>query len=159
MSAPAKASSQKGGRASRRGARLAAVQALYDMEISGHVALQALDSFRARGGTADLDGETIPADEKFFTEIVQGVTEAREDLDRLIGEALQKGRKVTSLETVLRSILRCGAYEMARRDDIDAAVVIDEYVTVAAAYYEQGETSFVNGVLDRLGKVLRDSDG
>ncbi len=158
MSQPVESASPKQSRASRRAARLAAVQALYDMEISGHVALQALDGFRARGGTADLDGETIPADEKFFTELLKGVTTERNDLDRLIGEALQKGRQVGNLETVLRSILRCGAYEMARRDDIDAAVVINEYVTVAAAYYDAGETSFVNGVLDRLGRVLREND-
>lgn len=143
--------------ARRRAARLAAVQALYDVEISGHNPLQAIDSFRLRGGTADLDGETVPADGEFFTELVRGVSASVEDMDRLIGEA-SSNRKVTSLESLLRAILRCGAYEMARRDDIDPPVVISEYLNVTAAFYDAAETGYVNGVLDRLAKVLRGDD-
>jgi len=86
---------------------------------------------------------------------VRGVSAEKDDLDRMIGEAIDKGRKVASLETVLRAILRAGAYEMARRDDIDPPVVISEYLTVAAAFYEPAETGFVNGILDRLSTVLR----
>ncbi|MAL77378.1 MAG: transcription antitermination factor NusB [Rhodospirillaceae bacterium] len=144
--------------AQRRAARLAAVQALYEMEISGHHARKAIDSFRERGGTADLDGETIQADGAFFTEIVLGVTGGRQDLDRVIEAAIEKGRKVASLETVLRAILRAGAYEMARRDEIDPPVVISEYLTIAAAFYDTAETGFVNGILDRLATVLRQDD-
>lgn len=141
--------------ARRRAARLAAVQALYDVEISGHNPLQAIDSFRHRGGTADLDGETIQADESFFTELVRGVSAEKEDLDRIIQGAIAKGRLVGSLESVLRAILRAGAYEMARRDDIDPPVVISEYLTVTAAFYDPAETGFVNGILDKLAQVLR----
>jgi N utilization substance protein B len=144
--------------AKRRAARLAAVQALYEMEISGHHARKAIDSFRERGGAADLDGETIQADGEFFAEIVLGGTGGKEDLDRVIEAAIEKGRKVASLETVLRAILRAGAYEMARRDDIDPPVVISEYLTIAAAFYEPAETGFVNGILDRLATVLREDD-
>ena len=144
--------------ARRRAARLAAVQALYDVEISGHNPLQAIDTFRHRGATADLDGETIKADETFFTELVRGVSAEKDDLDRMIQEAIVKGRKVSSLESVLRAILRAGAYEMARRDDIDPPVVISEYLTVTAAFYDPAETGFVNGILDNLAKVLRSDD-
>ena len=144
--------------AKRRAARLAAVQALYEMEISGHGVLEAIDTFRLRGGTADLDGETIQADGEFFAELVRGVSAATEDFDRMLGEAMDGGRKVTSLEAVLRAILRAGVYELARRDDIDAPVVISEYLTVTAAFYDVAETGYVNGLLDRLAKVLRDEE-
>lgn len=139
----------------RRAARLAAVQALYDMEVGGHSVREAIDNFRHRGGSADLDGEMMLADGEFFAELVQGVSASTEDFDGMIAGAIEKGRKVESLEVLLRAILRAGAYEMARRDDIDPPVVISEYLTVAAAFYERAETSFVNGVLDRLAKVLR----
>lgn len=142
----------------RRAARLAAVQALYDMEVGGHSVQQAIDNFRHRGGSADLDGEMMLADGKFFSELVQGVSASTNDFDEMIASAIEKGRKVDSLEVLLRAILRAGAYEMARRDDIDPPVVISEYLTVAAAFYERAETSFVNGVLDRLAKVLRSDD-
>ncbi|MDW3207475.1 MAG: transcription antitermination factor NusB [Alphaproteobacteria bacterium] len=152
-------SSNKPSRATRRrAARLAAVQALYDMEVSGHNALQVIDSFRLRGGTADLDGEMILADGEFFTELVRGVSASSDDLDSMIASAIDSSRKVTSLETVLRAILRAGAYEMSRRDDIDPPVVISEYLTVTAAFYDPAETGFVNGILDRLAKVLRGDD-
>lgn len=139
----------------RRAARLAAVQALYDVEISGHNPLQAIDTFRRRGAKADLDGEMILADETFFTELVRGVSAEKEDLDRMIQDAIMRSRKVSSLESVLRAILRCGAYEMARKDAIDPPVVISEYLTVTAAFYDPAETGFVNGVLDKLAQVLR----
>ena len=143
--------------AHRRAARLAAVQALYDVDISGHDPPQAIDSFRLRGGTADLDGEAVPADGAFFTELVRGVSATRKDLDRVIGDA-STNRRVAGLEAILRAILRCGAHELARRDDIDAPVVISEYLTVAAAFYGTPETGYVNGVLDRLARVLRGDD-
>lgn len=147
----------------RRAARLAAVQTLYDMDISGHSAVQAIDGFRRRGATADLDGEEIPVEESFYTEIVQGVTAGRADLDEMVAAALSRGRTVRGLQSVQRAILRAGAYEMARRDDIDPPVVISEYLTVAAAFYETSEIGFVNAVLDRLAQVLRgdlpDPDG
>jgi N utilization substance protein B len=162
MTAEAAASPPRRGER-RRAARLAAVQTLYDIDISGHSAIQAVDSFRRRGATADLDGEEIPVDEAFYTEIVKGVTAGRADLDEMIGAALSRGRTVAGLQSVQRAILRAGAYEMARRGDIDPPVVISEYLTVAAAFYESAETGFVNAVLDRLAQVLRgdlpDPDG
>lgn len=142
----------------RRAARLAAVQALYDMELTGHSPRQAIDAFRARGGTADLDGEAMAADGEFFTELVRGVAARSEDLDAMIGAAVDGPRQVASLESVLRAILRAGAFELAQRDDIDAAVVISEYLTVTAAFYERAETGFVNGILDRMAKILRADD-
>jgi N utilization substance protein B len=142
----------------RRAVRLAAVQALYDMELTGHSPRQAIDAFRERGGTADLDGEAMAADGAFFTELVRGVAARAEDLDAMIAAAIDGPRQVASLESVLRAILRSGAFELAQRDDIDAAVVISEYLTVTAAFYEKAETGFVNGILDRMAKVLRSDD-
>jgi N utilization substance protein B len=141
----------------RRGARLAAVQALYDIEISNHLPEQVITSFQLGGGLAVLDGDSVPADPDFFIELVQGVSVARDDFDRIINE-VSANRKVRNLESLMRTILRAGTYELARRDDIDAPVVISEYLTVTAAFYDLAETGYVNGILDRLSRVLRDHD-
>ncbi|MGA7955545.1 MAG: transcription antitermination factor NusB, partial [Xanthobacteraceae bacterium] len=57
--------------------------------------------------------------------------------------------------TVLRAVLRAGAYELACRADVPARVVTAEYVDVAGAFVDKEETGMVNAVLDQLAHELR----
>ena len=140
----------------RRASRLAAVQALYQMEIAHKSCAEALDDFRRRrgGGAVDGDEPITPdaVDEDLFVDIVEGVTAASARFDSAIDKAIAKERGVDRIEVLLRLILRAGAYEICDRPDIDAPLSINEYVAVAQAFFGGPEPRFVNGVLDRLSK-------
>ena len=148
--------SSKGKR--RRAARLAAVQALYDMELSGHTVNSIISGFAQRGATAELEGQEIAADSALFTDIVRGVAERQADLDNMINQAMSGDRQIDNMEILMRCILRAGAYELAGRSDIDPPLTISEYLTVVTSFFSGGEGGFVNGVLDRLAKTIRSDD-
>ena len=76
-------------------------------------------------------------------------------LDPMIDAALARGWPLKRIETVLRAILRAGAYELAHRSDVPARVVVSEYVDVAGAFVDEDETGMVNAVLDQLARQLR----
>ena len=157
----------------RSAARLAAVLALYEMDMAGAEADQVLEEFlqkrwRHCGAGDDADetaphgGEDTPdaatmtePDNEFLGDLVHGVSTRRQELDGLIAQALSGERTVDRLETLLRVILRGGAYELSSKPDVPAAVVITEYLDVAHAFFDDKGVSLVNGVLDRLAHNLR----
>lgn len=139
-----------GGR--RRAARVAAVQALYQMEINGGDPEDVVAEFVAYRLSDEAKQAAIDLD--LFADIVRGATSAKARTDQLIGAALDKDRSIGRLEIVMRAILRAGAYELLARDDIDAALTISEYVAVADAFFNEREPALVNAVLDRLARRL-----
>lgn len=142
----------------RRAARLAAVQALYEVELSDADPDRIVSDFLARGGTAELDGKALAAEPDFMADLLRGTLDRRAEIDALIGAVLDKGRKLARLEAVLRAILRCGGYELLGRDDIDPPVVITEYVAIAGAFFDGPEPTLVNAVLDRVAHAVRADD-
>ncbi|OSQ48664.1 transcription antitermination factor NusB [Thalassospira alkalitolerans] len=146
----------------RSAARFAAIQALYQAELSQLPAddiVREFSDFRLDGeGIRDLDepnDNLIDPDRGFFADLVQGVTTRVVDLDGLINSALEKDWTSKRLETVLRSILRAGTYELMMREDVPMRVVITEYVDAAHSFFDENEPKLVNAVLDRIGKTLR----
>ncbi len=147
-------------RANKRGAaRLAAVQALYQMDIAGTPLHEILAEFESHWIGREVEGEQyLPAEAAFFREIVGGVVAEQRKHDPLIDEALAKGWPLKRIETVLRAILRAGAYELDKRSDIPARVIVSEYVDVAHAFVEKDETGMINAVLDQIARRLRASE-
>lgn len=145
-----------GGR--HRAARLAAVQALYQIEIGGagfgDVVQEFLDHRLAGDGDGDGDGPAR-TDKRMFAELVNGVSVGLVELDALIAPTLDKGRVLERLETVLRCILRLAAFELVRRAQVPARVTISEYVGLTGAFFSGNEPSMANGVLDRLAREVR----
>jgi N utilization substance protein B len=140
----------------RSAARLGAVQALYEMEISGKGVGDALAEFESHWLGREVEGvEYREAEAEFFRAIVRGVVEDQRLIDQKIDGALSKGWPLRRIEAVLRAILRAGGYELLRRKDVPAKVVISEYVDIARAFYEGEEPGMVNAVLDSLGRELR----
>jgi N utilization substance protein B len=160
----AKAAPARSSKALRRGAaRLAAVQALYQIELTDAGAdrvLREFISYRLEPvGAAAADETPGDADREMFVDIVRGATERRQPLDALIAGALAEGWTLERMDRVLRALLRAGAYELSARADVPARVVIAEYIDVANAFYDGGkEPGFVNGLLDRLAKALRPAE-
>ena len=153
MSRPAKDERK----ANRRGAaRLAAVQALYQMDIARTGLSDILAEFESHWLGCEVEGsQYLPAEAAFFRDIVGGVVADQRKLDPLIDAALAQGWPLKRVEALLRAVLRAGAYELDRRRDVPARVVVSEYVDVANAFVDRDETGMVNAVLDALARQLR----
>lgn len=141
---------------SRSAARLAAVQALYQIEMEGTPLAALLHEFHQHRLGATIEDVTYAqAEEAFFDDIVTGVDKRREEIDGLIAARLSKGWSLDRLDKPMRQILRAGVYELLARRDVATGTVISEYVDVAHAFYDKREAGFVNGLLDATAKDVR----
>ena len=147
-------------KANRRGAaRLAAVQALYQMDIAGAGLNDVLAEFESHWIASEVEGEQyLPAEAAFFRDVVSGVVRDQTKLDPIIDDALQKGWPLKRIDAILRAALRAGAYELEHRTDVPARVVVSEYVSVAHAFVESDETGMVNAVLDQIARQFRSGE-
>jgi len=143
----------------KRLARLAAVQALYQMTLIPRPAAQVVAEFRSHPqallNETGEDGASPDVDHALFGAIVTGVTDHAGDLDGMIAGALSSGNTVDRLEILLRSILRAGVYELHHQSAIPTGVIINDYVDVTHAFFGAKEPGLVNGILDKLAKGLR----
>jgi N utilization substance protein B len=143
----------------RRAARLAAVQAMYQWEQSKATAGSIVQEFTVHRIGNSVDGVELPrADLKLFGNLVRGAIATVDELDAMVAGVLIEGWSVERLESILRAVLRCGAYEIAHRTDIPPKVAISEYLAVADAFLGDKETALTNGVLDRLAHLLRPAE-
>lgn len=143
--------------ANKRGAaRLAAVQALYGMDIGGRGLLETVAEYETFRLGQEVDGETYrAADAAWFRDVVSGVVRGQTAIDPLIHTSLTQDWPLARLDTTLRAILRAGAYELTSRKDVSVAVIVTEYVDVAKAFYDEDEPRLVNAVLDRIARRVR----
>jgi N utilization substance protein B len=156
MSVPAqKADGER--KANKRGAaRLAAVQALYQMDVAAKGLNEIFAEFESHWMGQEVDGSQYrPAEAAFFRDIVGGVVREQRELDPMIDTSLAGGWPLKRIEALMRALLRAGVYELQHRRDVPARVVISEYVDVAHAFLDKDETGMVNAVLDDLGRRLR----
>jgi N utilization substance protein B len=146
-----------GRKANRRGAaRLAAVQALYQMDIAGTGSNEILAQFEKHWIGREVEGnQYLPAEAAFFREVVNGVVREQRVLDPLIDAVLAQTWPLKRIEAILRAVLRAGAFELGHRSDVPARVVVAEYVDVAHAFVDREETGMVNAVLDQIARKLR----
>ena len=142
--------------ANQRGAaRLAAVQALYQMDVGRQTLEDTLSQFNAHMLGREVEGEQyLPADADFFRQIVSGVIKSQLDIDPTVDKALSNDWPVGRIDATLRAILRAAAFELLRRRDIPAGVVITEYVDIAKAFYEDDAPGMVHAVLDTIAKQV-----
>ena len=140
----------------RASARLAAVQALYQMELAGSTPEQVIREFLELRLKEDLDGMSLAeADRRLLSELVRGVAGERDELDDMLAAVLAEGWPLERLEPLLLVLLRAGAHELSARPAVPVRVVISEYLAVADAFFDGKEPAFVNGVLDRMARALR----
>jgi transcription antitermination protein NusB len=140
----------------RSAARLAAVQALYQIEMTGATTEAVIDEFLDHRLKEEVDGVRLEsADRRMLRDLIAGVALEATTLDDMLSAVLEEGWPVERLETLLRLVLRAGAYELSERSDIPPRVVIAEYVDLADAFFGGKEPGMVNGVLDRLARSLR----
>lgn len=152
----------------RSKARMASVQALYQMELAGADVAEVVDEFQrlrfevpvdpAPAEDDDATADLSQADATFFSEIVHGVVRRQRDVDPMVHEQLADGWRLVRVDAILRAILRAGAFELLERRDVPARVVINEYINVAHAFFNEEEPRVVNGVLDKIARRLRSAE-
>ena len=141
----------------RGAARMGAVQALYQMDVSGAGLAQTVAEYENYRLGREIDGAQYrEADPAWFRQIMAGVHGDQIEVDRLIATSLTRDWPLSRIDATLRAILRCGAWELAHKKDVPARVLISEYVDVARAFYETDEPRMVNGVLDRIARTVRE---
>ena len=134
----------------RHAARLAAVQAIYQMELSGADAEEVIQEFLDHRFGHEAELSPGKPDEEFFASIVRGVPHHQVEIDRAVASGLAQGWKLQRIDSILRAILRAGTCELIARPDVPARVVIDEYMDISHAFFSADEPAFVNAVLDKL---------
>ena len=140
----------------RSAARLAAVQALYQLDMEATPLAKLLDEFHQHRLGAEIEGDQYAeAETAFFDDVVQGVSARKDEIDTLLAGKLATGWKIERLDKTMLQVLRAGAFELMARADVPTATVITEYLDVAHAFFEAREAKFVNGILDGIAKVVR----
>lgn len=154
----------KPARQPRTVARLAAVQALYQMDVAGAGVEAVLREFIDHRFGAPVEGASVDgadqarladADEGFFADIVRGVVAKQAAVDAAITSRLAANWRLERLDATLRATLRAGCFELMERSDVPTEVVLDEYVELAKAFFDKTDAGFVNGALDALARDLR----
>jgi N utilization substance protein B len=142
-------------------ARMAAVQALYQMDLTGIDVTEVIEEFVEHrfGPGSSPDAESSSglegADATFFADILKGVVRRQRDIDPIIDDQLRTGWRLVRVDSILRAILRAAVFELLERPDVPARVAINEYINVAHAFFDEEEPKVVNGVLDRIAHRLR----
>jgi N utilization substance protein B len=155
MTAP-KGKRDKTGDLPRSQARLATVQALYQMDLAATDLVEVIDQFKQHRLGQQSDGDSIgEADQEHFARLLRGVVNRQREIDPMIDQQLATGWRLARIDSIVRAILRAATFELIDMPDIPPRVVISEYVEVAHAFFEGDEPKLVNGVLDQLARKLR----
>ena len=139
---------------SRSRARLAAVQALYQMDLAETDLAAVIEEFKGYRLGEDDDSEPA-ADPEHFARVLKGVVRRQRDVDPMIDSQLAEGWRLHRVDSILRAILRAASFELLELSDVPPRVVISEYIDVAHAFFAGDEPRVVNGVLDQLARKLR----
>lgn len=140
----------------RSAARLAIVQALYQMEVAGKGLNEIFAEFESHWMGREIEGAQYkPADAGFFRDVLSGVLTDQLAIDQQIDRVLSGGWPLARVEAVMRAALRAGAYELRSRKDVPARAAIKEYVDVAGAFFGPTESGMVNAVLDKIAREER----
>lgn len=140
----------------RSASRLAAVQALYQMDLAATDVSTVISEFtEQRLPDAPADDPLHGADTQFFADIVRGVVRRQRDIDPAVDQTLATGWRLVRVDSILRAILRAATFELLERSDVPGKVVINEYINVAKAFFSEDEPRVVNGVLDKLAHGYR----
>jgi N utilization substance protein B len=143
----------------RSAARLAASQALYQMEVVGKGVSDTLAEYETHWIGREIEGDAYtPAELAFFRDVVSGVLRDQLPIDRGLDDTLAKGWPLRRIEALMRAILRAAFYELRSRSDVPARVVVTEYVDVAAAFFGPEESGMINAVLDALARQTRPAE-
>jgi N utilization substance protein B len=155
MTAPSDRRDKRGDIARSR-ARLATVQALYQMDLAETDLIEVIEEFKQHRLSGSGEGGSMAdADLEHFAQVLRGVVQRQREIDPLIDQQLATGWRLARIDSIVRAILRAATFELIELPEVPARVVISEYIEVARAFFEGDEPKLVNGVLDQLARKLR----
>lgn len=145
--------------AAARSARLVAVQAQYEVMHRGADAQEVVAHYLREASNLELHGEKlVEPNLKLLKSIIDGVEARGQELLEVLANILgDKAKKSNGMDLILKAILLCGSYELMAHDDIDAPIIINDYLDITHAFYDVSEAKLVNGVLDKVSKLFRDA--
>jgi len=141
----------------RRRGRELALQALYQMDVTGGEPGTGAGDLWRHFNEAGSAGAADDA-RAFAAELVNGVVDTRGRLDELIAASAAHWR-LDRLSQIDRNILRIGTYEIIGRPDVPPSVAIDEAIEIAKRFGSEDSPTFVNGVLDHIATVVGAKEG
>lgn len=141
--------------AHRRAARLAAVQALYSLEVEPKQSMDAVLAKMTEQQDDELVEKLAAPERKFLKRIVVGVSGNQQEIDGAITHYLKPGWTLDRLDTLLKAMLRAGVYELIHEPKVPTRTVLDEYITIADAFYDSKEVGFINAILDSVAAAVR----
>ena len=141
----------------KKNSRKIAVQAVFQFFFSNDEANKVLDEFHEYR-VKEKAYCRLKYDINFFNKIVRGVFNDKEEIFSLIEECLSKEWMLERLDPTMQAIISLAIYEFKKYPDTPTNVVINEYVSIARLYLDDSNTGFVNGVLDKLGKKIRNKE-
>ena len=94
-------------------------------------------------------------DTVYFTSLVKGVHTNKEQIEKSLASYLNEGWSFERMDGTMQALLLCAVYELAHTLDIDAKVIIKEYVDLAYAFYTKYEPKVINALLDQISKSVR----
>lgn len=140
----------------RSQARLAAVQALYQMDMAQTDVADVVREFQQlRFGDGAPDPAIANADPNLFAKIVHGVVARQREIDPVLDQQLAVGWRLTRIDSILRALLRGAVLEYMSTPETPARVILNEYIEIAHAFFEGDEPKVANAVLDKIAKKLR----
>ncbi len=145
-------------------ARIMAVQAYYQFSQGETSMRNVINEYLDRGMQADAEEEgdepivTIKPHNALFKRIMTSVNARLAEVDEIVLANVKKDEtntKTKQMEPLLKAILICGVSELLEHGDIDTALIIDDYLNATYGFYDKGQVSYVNGILDNVAKQVR----
>jgi len=130
----------------RTNARRAAVQALYQWQMTGQNLSEIERQFLEEERLKDVQ-------KSYFVELFYGIPKNLEAIDQALTEFVD--RPVDTVDPVERAILRIGTYELLQRLDMPYRVVLNESINLAKDFGADGSHKYVNGILDKIAQQKR----
>lgn len=149
-------------------ARLAAVQATYMIEygqlpvdevikdfVNGEIGRYVIEEESDGYEVLENMVEVEEMDTNYFATLTRDVHKNKETLEKSLAHYLKEGWQFDRFDGTLRALLVCSAYELTHTTDVDAAVIVKEYVDLAYAFFAKNEPKMVNALLDSIAKQVR----
>ncbi len=149
-------------------ARLAALQATYMIEygqlsvdevikdfVNGNIGRYVIEEESNGFDIMEQLVEIDEIDEDYFASLVKGVQKNKEALEKSLNAYLKEGWQFDRFDGTLRALLLCASYELANNAEVDATVIVKEYVDLAYAFFSKNEPKMVNALLDSIAKSIR----
>ena len=151
----------------RSSSRLAAAQALYQYAfgektideiarefMTGDVGREVIDENELTGEETFIP--VIPAEPTLFAGILSAYAENADQINEMINASFNEEWPAERVELTLKAILQAGVAELMAFPETPVAIIITEYLDLTKSFYGTPEIKVVNGILDRLAKILRE---